>query len=157
MRKTTAIIGVLCALLAAFIMYAQKPVQGKPKVTFKGTTYADNGAIAAGKISVKDFERVLKSKLVSKDSAGRLNPVISFNFSYAERGVFEDSTGKMRIMTEYYAIQSELGELPDFFLNSIKGLAKHGDTIIYNEILTFFPDSAKTRYYSKPLRLILTD
>lgn len=133
----------------------KKPVEQK-KIVHKGKTYLFNG-IGNGKISKKLLDSLLNYNLIARDTQNREHPVIQFTFTYAERGAYEDSTGKLRIMTDYYSIESEKGKLPDFWMRNLRERSKAGDTAIFSEVLSTYQDSLRTRFYTEPLKLIITD
>jgi hypothetical protein len=133
----------------------KKPVE-KKKIVHKGKTYLFNG-MGSGKISKKMFDSLINYNLIARDSQNREHPVIQFTFTYAERGAYEDTTGKLRIMTDYNSIESEQGKLPDFWTRNLKERSKAGDTAIFSEVLSTYQDSLRTRFYAEPLKLIITD
>jgi hypothetical protein len=146
-------IGIVFSTLAFQVQ--KKPVE-KKKIVHKGKTYLFNGT-SNGSISKKMFDSLLNYNLVARDTQNREHPVIQYTFTYAERGAYEDSTGKLRIMTDYYSVESEKGKLPDYWINSIRERSKAGDTAMFYEVLSTYQDSLRTRFYSEPLKLIITD
>ncbi|RYZ35757.1 MAG: hypothetical protein EOP49_33205 [Sphingobacteriales bacterium] len=129
---------------------------GNPnKIVHKGKAFLANGQ-TSGTISKRAFDSVLAYGLFAKDSANNEHPVVQYTFTYAERGAYEDSTGRLKIMTEYYSMDSDKGKLPDFWVKSIKDRTKGGDTATFVEIMSVYQDG-KTRFYAEPIKLILTD
>ena len=145
--------GIIFGTLAFQVQ--KKPVE-KKKIVHKGKAYLFNG-MGSGKISKKMLDSLLNYNLIARDTQNREHPVIQFTFTYAERGAYEDSTGKLRIMTEYYSIESEQGKLPDFWMRNLRERSKAGDTAIFSEVLSTYQDSLRTRFYAEPLKLIITD
>jgi hypothetical protein len=145
--------GIIFGTLAFQVQ--KKPVE-KKKIVHKGKTYLFNG-MGNGKISKKMFDSLLDYNLIARDTQNREHPVIQYTFTYAERGAYEDSTGKLRIMTDYYSMDSEKGKLPDYWARSIKERSKAGDTAMFFEVLSTYQDSLRTRFYAEPLKLIITD
>lgn len=145
--------GIIFSTLA--FQMQKKPAE-KKKIVHKGKTYLFNG-IGNGKISKKLLDSLLNYNLIARDTQNREHPVIQFTFTYAERGAYEDSTGKLRIMTDYYSIESEQGKLPDFWMRNFRERSKAGDTAIFSEVLSTYQDSLRTRFYAEPLKLIITD
>ncbi len=142
----------LCMLVAQ----AQKPQQ-KKKVAFKGKTYLYGGSVGNGKISEKIFDSLIAYPPVAKDTNNVERHVTQFTFSYAERGLYEDSTGTMRIMTEYYNTESVNGKLPEDWIANIRRRSKQGDTVIIYDVMARYADTGNVRFYSEPVKLILTD
>lgn len=157
MKKYITGLGVIGISLCMLIAQAQKPQQKQKKVTFKGKSYLYGGTISSGTISKKLFDSLIAYPLVAKDSSNTERPVMRFEFSYSERGVYEDSTGKLRIMTDHYNTESKEGKLPADWISSIRGRSKRGDTVVFFDILASFTDSLRTRFYSEPIKLIITD
>lgn len=145
--------GIVLGTLAFQVQ--KKPAEQK-KIVHKGKTYLFNG-MSGGKISKKMFDSLLNYNLIARDTQNREHPVIQYTFTYAERGAYEDSTGRLRIMTDYYSIGSEKGKLPDFWMRNLKERSKAGDTAIFSEVLSTYQDSLRTRFYAEPLKLIITD
>ncbi len=139
------------------VAQAQKPQPQKKKVTFKGKSYLYGGLIGSGKISKKMFDSLIAYPLVTKDTNGNPRQVIQFMFSYSERGLYEDSTGKPRIMTDHYFTESVNGKLPDDWIPNVRAYSKGGDTVLFYDIMSAYPDSLRTRFYTEPLKLVLTD
>jgi hypothetical protein len=143
-------------VLTAMAFQTQKKPEAKKKIVHKGKAFLYNG-MGSGKISKRMFDSLLNYNLIARDTQNREHPVTQFSFTYAERGVYEDSTGKPQIMTDYYSAESDKGRLPDFWRNSIKERTKQGDTAMFYEIISNYGDSAGTRFYAEPLKLIITD
>ena len=147
------LLGGCIITLASF--QQQKPKDKKP--TYRGKTFLAGGVYGNGKVPAKVFDSLMKLPLVSVDSANISHPVTEFSFTYAERGAYEDSTGTLKIMTDYFSVSSEKGLLPDYYINSLKDRVKYGDTVYYNEVIGRFADSLGTKYMSAPIKIILTD
>jgi hypothetical protein len=158
MKKYLGILLVSGLTLTLFSFQQQKPKEQpkKKKIVFKGKTFLAGGTYGNGTIPVEKFESLMKLPLVSIDTANVTHPVIEYTFTYAERGAYEDSTGKLRIMTDYFTANSDNGLLPQYYLNSLNGRIKYGDTVYYSEVISSYGDSA-SRYHSLPIKLILTE
>jgi len=156
MKKYTGFL-LLGGLLLAFSSFQQARQQQpkQKKMVYKGKTVLGD-SYSGGTIPAARFESLMKQPLVSVDSADAAHPVLEFTFTYAERGAYEDSTGKLRIMTDYYTVNSENGVLPEYYINSLSGRIKYGDTVFYSEVISSFGDSTK-KYHSQPIKLILTE
>lgn len=146
-----------CMLVARAQKLQQKPQQQKKKVTFRGISYLYGGLITSGQISKKMFDSLIAYPLVAKDSTMQDQPVLQFHFSYSERGVYEDSTGTPRIMTDHYHTESVKGKIPDDWVMSMRNRSKRGDTAIFYDILAACGDSLKGRFYAQPIKLVITD
>lgn len=135
---------------------AKKKPDGKKKIVHKGKTYLMNGT-GSGTISKRLFDSLINFNLMSRDTQNREHPVVQYTFTYAERGIFEDSTGKLKIMTDYYSVESDKGKLPEYWLRNIRERSKEGDTAMFFEVLSTYGDSLRTRFYTEPLKLIITE
>jgi hypothetical protein len=148
---TGLIVGIIVFSTLAF----QAP-RGSKKVSYKGKAYLADGT-GSGKISKRAFDSLLNFSLIARDSQNKEHLVSQYVFTYAERAVYEDSTGKLQIMTDYYSIESDKGKLPEYWLRSLKERTKAGDTAIYSEIISNYSDTQRTKFYVPPLKLIITD
>jgi len=54
-----------------------------------------------GLITKRTFDSLLKQGIKAKDSAGNYYQVTGFTFGYGERNLYEDSVGKLMIITDY--------------------------------------------------------
>lgn len=156
MKKHVIGLSIISIVFGVLIAHAQKPGE-KKKIVYKGTSYLFGGQYGNGRISKKAFDSLIGYGLVAKDTSGQLHPVSRFTFVYAERGAYEDSTGKLRIMADYYSVESDAGKLPEFWIKSLKERTKRGDTAFFSEIWAPYTDSAKAHFRAEPLRLIITD
>jgi hypothetical protein len=149
-----ALIGLISATWWMSQAQSQKGNPTKPpKTVFKGKTFLSGGTISSGKISKKMFDSLIALPLYSQDTAGNLNRVNEFTFTYAERGIFEDSTGKERIMTDYFNQYCEKGVLPEDWLRYVRERSKFGDSAIFQNIIS----NNGANYHSQPLRLLIVE
>jgi len=158
MKKYLTGVGVVLIMAGVWAVQAQKP-QERKKIVYKGKTYLQDAQYAHNsRISKKAFDSLLAYGLVVRDSLNREYQAARYTFTYAERGVFEDSTGKLRIMTDYYSTESFAGKLPPEWLQPIRDRSKAGDTAFFFEVIYYQPgDTTRKQYHSEPLKLILTD
>lgn len=156
MRKYLTGAGIIGISLIVAVSTAQKP-QAPKKVVYKGKAYLAGGTIRSGKISKKQFDSLIALPLIAKDTTNAERSVSSFSFTYAERGVYEDSTGTPRIMTDYYATESEQGKLPVSWVTQIRSRTKEGDTVFYLNVMGIYPDSLHSRFHAEPIKLVLTE
>src|SRR5690606_23156656 len=97
--------------------------------------YLAGGQVGSGTVQLAVFDALVGEAPVARDSLGRICSIVKFDFTFAERGLFEDSTGRLTIMTDYYATQSEDGKLPEFWVKELRERAKVGDTLYFEDIL----------------------
>lgn len=157
--KKYALPVMLLGMVLAFSLVQgqqQKPQQ-KKKIVHKGKAFLADGKTATGTISKAAFDSLIALPLTARDTVGREHKVLNFSFSYVERGLYEDSTGKLKIMTDYYATESEKGVLPEFWLKNIRERSKAGDTAYFDEIISNYTDTGKVFFYAEPLKLVIID
>ncbi|WP_118975217.1 hypothetical protein [Taibaiella koreensis] len=155
MKKYIAALGIIGISLGVVASTAQKPQPGKK--TYKGKAFLAGGKIATGKISKKQFDSLIAYPLAGRDTANNERPVVSFMFTYAERAVYEDSTGRPRIMADYYGTESTRGKLTDDWVAQIRSRSKQGDTAFFFDIKGSYTDSSHTRFPIEPITLIITE
>lgn len=148
---------ILCCVWAVQAQKSQPQSQARKKVVYKGRSFLQGGQYGDGRIPKRVFDSLIAYALVSKDSLQQEHTVDYFMFSYAERGAFEDSTGKLRVMTDYYATASDKGKLPPDWLSSIRERSKAGDTASFYNIVYYSKDTTKGPVHSAPIKLIITD
>ena len=85
-------------------------------------------------ISKSDFEKLIASSICAKDSNQNLVPVTSFEITYAERGLFEDSTGLPIIFTDYSNQICKGDTIPIQWQNDFKDRGYKGDTVFFDRI-----------------------
>lgn len=150
------VVGVVFAFSMARAQQQKQPQ--KKKIVHKGKAFLADGKTGAGTtVSKAAFDSLIAYPLIARDTQGIDHKVLNFSFSYAERGLFEDSTGKLKIMTDYYATESEKGKLPEFWLKSIRERSKGGDTAYFDLIISNYTDTGKSYFYAEPIKLVITD
>jgi hypothetical protein len=143
-------------LLSARVSGQNKKAQDWKPVHYKGQSYLCGGQVSGGEISKARFDSLIAYPLIAKDSLNTEHTVFSFFLTYAERGLFEDSTGHPTIMTNYTGTNSENGKLPDYWLKSLRERSKAGDTVMISNIIYFSGPGKPVLMHSKPIKLILT-
>ncbi len=157
---------IIIALAGAFSLAQAQQRKAQPslqkaeppkKITHKGKAFLSDGKTSSGTINKRVFDSLIAYPLVAKDTLGREHQVIGYTFSYSERGLYEDSTGKLRIMADFYSTASENGKLPDFWLQNIRERSKGGDTAYFDQVISKYADTGKSFFYVQPLKLIITE
>lgn len=149
--------GMLALSIAFIAILGHAQNDKNKKNVYKGKTLWSDGVTGTGKISKQLFDSMLDQRLVALDSAGNKHPVLFHLFMYAERGLFEDSMGKLRIMTDHYILQCDNGKLPQDWVTNLRQRSKAGDTVYYNNVISSYDDSGRYHFYSEPLKLIITE
>lgn len=117
-------------------------------------TYLGNSGYHSGNISKMNFDSYLKQGLVGKDSLGNVYKVDGFNFSYAERNLYEDSIGNLMVITDYVSEFCPGDTISPAVANNIFYKTKPGDTAYFDNIKVLLPDGRKLS--TKPLKFVLT-
>ncbi len=123
-----------------------KTVEKETVAAYKNYTkpiavYLGHSSIAGGTVPKQEFDSLLKQGLLGKDSSGVEYKVTGFNFNYAERNVYEDSTGNPIILTDYL-IEPCLGDTVDAIIAAtIYKRTKAGDTVYIDQIKLLRPDN----------------
>lgn len=150
--------GITAVLMAgtAGILWAQK--QNAPvKEERKGQTYLADKATANGTISLENFHKLITEPVWVKDSAGTFYPVQSFTYTYAERGIYEDETGKEFISTDYLSSHCK-DRLDKGMAGDMHYRAKPGDTAYIEQVMYLQPtkDGKQTAVQAQGIKLVLT-
>lgn len=137
--------------LGAWMLWAQA------KADHKGVTYLSDKVTRSGNISVAEFLKLMQDTIWVKDK--RDNSFLapgSFKISYAERGLYEDETGKPIIVTDH--IFSNCREKVDSgMLVDLKYRAKPGDTAYIEQVMFLnLKQKDKVSVLSEPIKLVLT-
>lgn len=143
MRKLLIVVLVSIGLIA----WAQnpkkqapiKPVEKLYNITFgaKGDTFTY--------INKQHVDSIIRMPIQLIDKAGERYTATAFDVIYAEWGVYEDSTGRDKIMTEYYTLNVNGSQLPSFFADNISSLAKAGDTLTIYRVFAENANASKTK------------
>lgn len=154
---------VLCITAGLYAQNVKKPEPAKttehkkdtstvPFVpTYLGKTFEYKG----GQIPKAKFDELLHKGITAKDSLGNVYNVIGFTFSYVERNLYEDSVGKLQIMSEYLSEYCPGDTLPADIAASIYERTKQKDTAYFDGI-TLRKQSDGAGAYGKPMRFIIT-
>jgi len=116
--------------------------------------YLGNSDYHGGDISKNNFDSHLKQGLVGKDSLGNTFKVDGFNFSYAERNLYEDSVGNLMVVTDYVSEFCPGDTISPAVANNIFYKTKPGDTAYFDNIKVLLPDGRKLA--TKPMKFVLT-
>jgi hypothetical protein len=105
-----------------------------PGVIMYPTVYLGHSNFSGGNIKKAEFDRLLKEGLTSKDSSGNKYKVLGFEFNYAERQLFEDSAGNLKVMTEIVFEYCPGDTITSGVSASIYERTKPGDTVYINKV-----------------------
>lgn len=140
-------------LLTIGHLYAQI----NPKtVKHSGKTYLAGGVFDGGKLSAKAFDSLIRLPLVSMDTLNQPHDASFYNVTYIERNLYEDSLGRPEIIADYFSFDCFDGKIPDVWLKSLKVRLKQGDTILINNVTSFYNDKKLSKFYTKPIGIVIS-
>lgn len=122
-----------------------------PKVVHAYLGHSDE---TGGQISKTMFDSLLKQGVTAKDSLGNVFKVDGFTFSYAERNLYEDSVGKLIILTDFFSEYCPGDTLSRGISLNIYYKTKPGDTAYFDNIKALLPDGRQVG--TKAMRFVLT-
>ena len=156
-KNKKVLFGFPLLLLGLFVLLSsqksQKPIVEQGHVVLSEGKFTDS-------ISVEHFLINMGKPIMVVDDDNNKHPVTSFRFSYAERGMYEDESGKPFIDAEYLVGYYDGGKLDTPMVLEMFRRAKPGDTAYIEEVKYLMPSKTKgvksSVYKSKPLKLFLT-
>lgn len=159
MKKLTT-----AALLSLFMVFSYTRAQ-KAKSTVKAIaaektsttvakTFLGSSGLQGGPITKADFDRYLRQGLTARDSAGTAFEVKEFMFSYAERNLYEDSIGKLMILTDFLSEFCPGDTVTTAVTNNIYYKTKPGDTAYFDHIKVRVPSSGQI-IQSSPMKFVI--
>lgn len=141
-RKIAAI-GLCAGLSLSVWAQTQKKTEekkeAKPKVK-PIPAYLGKSSLDGGDIEKQVFDSLLRQGISSRDSAGRPYKVLGFAFSYGERNLYEDSVGRLMMLTDYLTEYCYGDTLSTFLVNNITDRSKGGDTVYVDQITVLSPE-----------------
>jgi hypothetical protein len=148
--RANFLLGVCIAI--AGIGYAQKAEEKKPAPKPKPIPVYLAG-VTGGAIGKRAFDDILMQKFTSKDSAGKTYMVDGFLLTYAERNLYEDSVGKLMVITDYLSEVCYGDSLTTFLKNTLRERTKMGDTVIFDQITVRGADGHGM--HGKPMKFVI--
>ena len=130
----------------------EKPKATKPKV-IPIPVYLGKSNIDGGTLTKQNFDSLLGQGLTSRDSTGKNYLVNGFIFTYGERNLYEDSVGKLMVVTDYLPEYCYGDSLTTFLLKNIRSRSKAGDTVYFDNISLLSAEG--TGALGKSFRLVL--
>lgn len=147
--KSSVIKAFICTILASITINVTTANSG---LNYQ-LVFGEKGA-SIKTVKAEKADSLLKQHLFIKDTKGnKVLPVLGFELLYAERGLFEDSTGRPIIVTEYYQTQSASDTVAAYFLRSLQDMYKAGDTIKIQNIFGKVGD----KYFNAPNQVIILE
>ncbi len=163
MRTGTRILLLSGVLFGAVSLWAQtKNTKGpddkaanksKPKA-YLIPVYLGNSNVSEGNITKRMFDSLLVQGLTSHDTTGKTYKVSGFAFSYGERNLYEDSVGKLMVLTDYLTEYCFGDTLSPFLKVNIPERSKPGDTVYIDQVGLISPEGKPAD--GRSMRLVIT-
>lgn len=141
-------LALLCCTVAILWAQKPKPVVKEPK---RGQAYLSDKVTNGGNISVAKFLELINNPILVKDEDGQFYPVTSFTYTYAERGLFEDETGRAFISTDYISSNCN-AQLDKGMASDMHYRAKAGDTAFIDFVTFLAPESKDGKTAAGPMK-----
>ncbi len=162
MRRLINIAFVIGLLLVSYSIMAQrsKKEEGKQVVATNSPTpkivhaYLGRSDYNSGDISKRTFDSLLKQGLTAKDAEGNRLKVDGFTFSYAERNLYEDSVGKLMVLTDFFSEFCPGDTVSRGVSLNIYYKTKPGDTAYFDNIKVLLPEGRQVG--TKGMKFVLT-
>jgi len=148
--KKSSMVTVLGIL---FLLSAFAPVgnEQRPKVKYQFKGYLACSLSDSQQVDKLVFDQLILKPLCAKDSAGNQLKVESFNITWAERGLYQDSTGLPIIYTDYTVGSFNGDAIPTDWTESFRDRSYKGDTVYFDRIMVKTPDNKSQ--LCKPLKI----
>lgn len=137
----------LCLLLCSFT--------DDPKITPKPLykAYFACNYTDVSSMEVSKFQQLMNQPLCGKDSNNNTYKVDGFEITYAERGLYQDSTGLPIISTDYSTGECKGDVISAEWKKAFMERAYKGDTVFFDHIVVRRPDNST--YKCKTVKIIL--
>jgi hypothetical protein len=138
--STRPVLSAVFFMMLCFSLIAQQKKAAAPEKNNKRKAYLPivtlgKPGFAGGQIKAANFDSLLKQGIYSHDSAGNPLNVVSFNFSYLERMIYEDSVGDLHQVTDISKEFCKGNTVTENIAGSIYERIKSGDTVRIDEVL----------------------
>ena len=166
MTRTKLILLLILSGIPVAHLAAQQAKPGsdhKPALKIlKPNVYLGHSDYSNGTIKKNTLDNLLKQGITSHDSTGKKYKVVSFDFTYAERNLYEDSVGNLIVVPEYLNQHCDGDTLNANISSTIYDRTKAGDTLFIDHIMVVryknksdvpMPDS--TAFLAKAIKLVI--
>ena len=143
-------LAVLAILTQSFILEDQQGSASGSKFRFKAFLGCSSDTSFVNK---ERFDQLAVLPLCAKDSNNTVFKIVSFDITYAERGLYQDSTGLPIVFTDYSNVSCTGDTIPSRWINIFKERGYRVDTIMFDRILVRTSEN-KTQM-CKAMRVIL--
>ncbi len=152
MKKIFLACGLLVGLFS--VLNAQ---QGEKKTVYNGQGFLGDKITQSGKLPVEQFKAFMNQPVYVKDSTGKEFRAYDYTFTYAERGLFQDSLGSPIVVTDYFSTTCPGGQMSQDWIQLFGDRVKPGDTAFIDQITVIDSSGKKpTIFVAAPLKIVLT-
>jgi hypothetical protein len=139
-----------------------QPEHAAQRKILKPTTYLGKSDNSRGALQKNTFINLMKQGLSSRDSSGKMYQVVSFDFTYAEMSLYEDSLANLIVVPDYSSNHCHGNSLPEGIADSFYERIKPGDTVYMDNVLVVhyknknrdpLPDS--TAFLAKGMKFLI--
>jgi hypothetical protein len=92
------------------------------------------GTYSGGPITKIEFDQLLKKGFTAHDTLGNNYRIVGFDFTYAERNLYEDSIGNLQVLVDYLNEYCPGDTVSTGISNSIYDRIKPGDTVFIDHV-----------------------
>lgn len=125
----------------------------KPHKVFMPQSYLGSTAYFSGTIPVDVLAGLLKQGVSSRDTAGNSYKVVGFNFSYAERRIYEDSAANPMLVVDYLSEYCPGDTLSSAVSSYLGERLKPGDTLYYQNVSISKPSMENASIICKGMKI----
>lgn len=147
--------GIMKPIVALFFILLLSSFSDEPKVAPKPLykAYFACNYTDVVNMEVAKFQQLMAQPLCGKDSNNNVYKVDGFEITYAERGLYQDSTGLPIITTDYSSGECKGDIISPQWQNAFKERAYKGDTVYFDHILIRKPDNSS--YSCRTVKIVL--
>ncbi|MEZ5045692.1 MAG: hypothetical protein R2831_01740 [Chitinophagaceae bacterium] len=125
---------VFISLLSLVVFLAAWATPQQVKIAYAYHTFFACKHTDSIYVNKKDLISLSVQRLCAKDSAFTSYPIYSFDITYAERGLYQDSTGMPIVVTDYSFDKCQGDTLPMRWISIFQERAYPGDTIFIDNV-----------------------
>ncbi|HNB80820.1 MAG TPA: hypothetical protein PLP14_01910 [Chitinophagaceae bacterium] len=126
---------------------------GQDEKKYPYTVYLSCNETLQGFLSKQVFDSVIQYPLCAKDSLKQTYQVQSFDMTYAERGLYQDSSGLPIVFTDYSQAQFTGNQFSPQWIRSFRERSYRGDTVYIENVKVLGPDNKS--HACKGLKVII--
>lgn len=120
----------------------QNPVKKYKDYKTPIPVYLGHSDVSGGLVPKHVFDSLMKQGLLGRDSSNVEYKVTGFNFNYAERNLYEDSTGNLMVLSDYMMEYCNGDTVSANIAATLYQRTKEGDTVYIDQLSLMRPDNA---------------